>query len=753
MSDVRSTGALKTSRLTEPCLPEECHVCDKLLSLLQTPVGRPSHPEYRIYWEEVLTSACPYHPKLLAAILGVDLKPNTAKDISVLQFKGYDHIQIVATVKSSDGEKQFGSGELQLLSRGQDSRRIQGPGKLVNPQWIQTGLVRRWKEKCLALHGDTCGSASEFGHGIQPTWVIDVQRQCLVRPLPSDKYVALSYVWGEVPTFMTKLNNVAQLQKPSSLAAGNTDIPIPRTIRDAMSCVEELGERYLWTDSLCIVQDDFSLKSTEINNMAAIYSNATLTIIAADGVDADSGLPGLESLTAPRFAEQKIHTLRLGIEVVESIGPSPGLFAEPTKWSTRGWTYQEYVFSQRRLLFEGGWVRWICACDTWCEVGEARDADGAGNLDVRRAISRPVPNLELLNSMINQYNRRDLTYPEDALNGLTGVLNAFTPRFGGGFISGLPAAIFHIAVLWEPFDTLTRRQAATSSHTDVCLPSWSWIGWKGGLAPFAWSPALDFVRSSKIREGARFFDRVKPLVEWSWRKDPKAESNRIHCTWFEYQQKFAGKDSDSSPCPPGWTRHDAKPRSSEEEFIYQGPNPGYPPDYFYQHDSEPESEFWYPIPLPDASPLPGTQIAAPLISCQTKRAFAYRGEVITPTYRRGGTVISLRDVTSTWLGALRLHGRPTWMDGGTDDISNQPIELVEIALGSVPEDARKWLPYHQVLDEWDHEERPRNGDVYKYYFVLWVERKGDVAYRRGLGRVEQQLWEVQARESIELILG
>lgn len=655
---------------------------------------------------------------------------------------------------SPDGEKQFGSGELQLLSNVQDGRRTEGPGKLVNTDWIQPGLVRFWKEKCLALHGSTCGSAPEFGHGIQPTWVIDVQRQCLVRPLPSDKYIALSYVWGKVPTFMTKLDNVAQLQRPSSLATGNTDIPIPRTIRDAMSCVQQLGERYLWTDSLCIVQDDFSLKSTEINNMAAIYSNATLTIIASDGVDADSGLPGLEGYTAPRHAVQKVHMLRPGIEIVESIGPTPGLFAEPTKWSTRGWTYQEYVFSQRRLLFEGGWVRWICACDTWCEVGEARDGDGAGNMDVRRAISRPVPNLELLQSMINQYNRRDLTYPEDALNGLTGVLNAFSPRFDGGFISGLPAAMFYIAVLWEPFDTLIRRQTASSSHTDVCLPSWSWIGWKGGLAPFAWSPALDSVRSSKTREGARFFDRVEPLVEWSWRKDLNAKSNRFYYTWFEYQKRFAGKDSDSStPCPPGWTRHDAKPPSPEEQFIYEGPKPGHPSAYLYKHESEPESEFWYPIPLPETSPLPGRQIAARFISCQTKRAFAYRSEVITPAYRRGGTVISLRDGKSTWLGALRLHEKPLCRDGRTDRIRNQPIELVEVALGCVPEDARKWLLYHQVLDEWDHEERPKNGDVYQYYFVLWVERRGDIAYRRGLGRVQRQLREAQPRDSIELTLG
>jgi hypothetical protein len=67
----------------------------------------------------------------------------------------------------------------------------------------------------------------------------------------------------------------------------------PRSIQETITFVSELGERYLWIDSLCIVQDDETVKHGQVMNMEAIYGNASFTIIAAGGEDADAGLPGV----------------------------------------------------------------------------------------------------------------------------------------------------------------------------------------------------------------------------------------------------------------------------------------------------------------------------------------------------------------------------------------------------------------------------------------------------------------------------
>jgi hypothetical protein len=56
-----------------------------------------------------------------------------------------------------------------------------------------------------------------------------------------------------------------------------------------MQLVRDVGERYLWVDALCIVQDNDESKMRDIHNMGVIYANATFTIVAADG-DASDGL-------------------------------------------------------------------------------------------------------------------------------------------------------------------------------------------------------------------------------------------------------------------------------------------------------------------------------------------------------------------------------------------------------------------------------------------------------------------------------
>lgn len=73
-----------------------------------------------------------------------------------------------------------------------------------------------------------------------------------------------------------------------------------------MGLTKYLGERYLWVDSLCIPQDDEKLIDTELNNMAYIFYNASLTIVAAQGTDSDYGLHRLQGISKSRSFTQQI---------------------------------------------------------------------------------------------------------------------------------------------------------------------------------------------------------------------------------------------------------------------------------------------------------------------------------------------------------------------------------------------------------------------------------------------------------------
>jgi hypothetical protein len=55
--------------------------------------------------------------------------------------------------------------------------------------------------------------------------------------------------------------------------------------RNTISVVKRLGLRYVWIDSLCIVQDDENDVRTQIAQMGSIYGNSYLTIAADSGKD------------------------------------------------------------------------------------------------------------------------------------------------------------------------------------------------------------------------------------------------------------------------------------------------------------------------------------------------------------------------------------------------------------------------------------------------------------------------------------
>lgn len=88
--------------------------------------------------------------------------------------------------------------------------------------------------------------------------------------------------------------------QPGALSAENPDIDIPKTIRHTIGLVKALGEKYLWVDAFCIVQDDDMDLPAELRNMGAIYDNAYLTVVAATAWDANEGFRGLHGISPSR---------------------------------------------------------------------------------------------------------------------------------------------------------------------------------------------------------------------------------------------------------------------------------------------------------------------------------------------------------------------------------------------------------------------------------------------------------------------
>jgi hypothetical protein len=108
-----------------------------------------------------------------------------------------------------------------------------------------------------------------------------------------------------------KRQNKSQFFTPGKLA--NVQKDLPRTIADAMTLVSQIGERYLWVDSLCLVQDDELDKACGVQKMDLVYQGAILTVVAASGMDSNTGLPELH----PGFREviQWVEEVKPGVKM------------------------------------------------------------------------------------------------------------------------------------------------------------------------------------------------------------------------------------------------------------------------------------------------------------------------------------------------------------------------------------------------------------------------------------------------------
>ena len=213
------------------------------------------------------------------------------------------------------------------------------------PPFCNPETLKSWLSTCETTH-PWC----PWKHPTRPIQfrLLDVHALCIKDFLnTSDQqltYAALSYVWGAKPQRLrlTRTNQDALYRE-----GGIEACELSKTLSDAVSVVRMLGERYIWIDSLCIVQDSNEDLESQIPFVGYIYAKALVTIVAASGDHNDAGLPGINGTQRPTSA-QSVQQLPLAKsdqsenEVYSSMPPLQiGTldYLEDTVWETRGWTY------------------------------------------------------------------------------------------------------------------------------------------------------------------------------------------------------------------------------------------------------------------------------------------------------------------------------------------------------------------------------------------------------------------------------
>ena len=333
----------------------------------------------------------------------------------------------------------------------------------------------------------TLGTGGLDGRGKSPPnfRLIDVRRMCVV-PAPSGPrgglpgYVALSYVWGDATQRQLTRANFRAMTEPGALSRL---VSIPKTVWEAIECIKELGEDFLWVDRLCIIQDDPFAKPATIKQMHRIYMNAMFTIVAAAGIDCQHGLAGFRTDWNPTIQSRALEnvgpcTIRgIDLQLRESQDPHPLTSLWGSRWSTRGWTFQEKVCSPRALIFLDSYLIVWCPqsiyssdCVGWRTL-KGRDTfiRGISSLSVFRGSDDLKELGDTLQLMLSQYLSRQLGDQQDFLNAFSGILEFLQPTMGEPR-HGIPLKIFSRGLAWS--------SGSTIGHGMLVKPSWSWVAWE-----------------------------------------------------------------------------------------------------------------------------------------------------------------------------------------------------------------------------------------------------------------------------------
>ncbi|KAG2035011.1 heterokaryon incompatibility protein-domain-containing protein [Suillus americanus] len=290
-------------------------------------------------------------------------------------------------------------------------------------------------------------------------------------------YAALSYVWGEPQPHSVCTTKLSTYLESIDI------LLLPKTIRDAIFCTYSLNLRYLWADTLCILQDSEEDKQREIPQMCDIYRCAYVTIIAASSQKVSEGFlhnrkKPVETLLPFWCPDGKLGT----ISVDEGDGNARSS-QEPV--NRRAWCFQERLLSPRTLVYASHTLQYQCQTamneigDIWnylpsTELGELRlPCMMISRTPCRTLSSNDVEALlTAWQNVLYDYTRRAVSHPSDRLVAISGIAQLFQRWWG--------SSNRYIAGLWErnlSSDLLWYRNCPSDGSLvtgQFLAPSWSW---------------------------------------------------------------------------------------------------------------------------------------------------------------------------------------------------------------------------------------------------------------------------------------
>lgn len=200
-----------------------------------------------------------------------------------------------------------------------------------------------------------------------PTRLLDVgvERQESVRlwetgPEDRGDYIALSHPWGGPPHFCTYRSNI-EIHK-RGIPLDN----LPATFRHAVLTTRALGLRYLWIDSICIIQGPGGDFNSEAKRMEHCFSAAYCVLAASCSLGQTDGF--LNPRRQRDYVPLQKDPDQPPYYVCENIDDFNAHVLE-SRLNRRGWVLQEHALARRTIFFTEYQAYWECGEGVRCETG------------------------------------------------------------------------------------------------------------------------------------------------------------------------------------------------------------------------------------------------------------------------------------------------------------------------------------------------------------------------------------------------
>jgi hypothetical protein len=366
-------------------------------------------------------------------------------------------------------------------------------------------LAKYWTHNCMQNHAD----CPKLSLGWLPKRVVDVgpsDGSAIPRLIETDdqsfdcthedrKFVSLSHCWGSKQIITTTIRNIENHKR------GICPNELSRTFQDAIQATRSLGERYLWIDSLCIIQDSIHDWKTQSVQMCSIYQRAAFTIMAAHAGGGDEGCfvsrDGLAQYPFRlqfRNEDQKIVATACFVPEGRRAEFSSGRL----QLFSRAWVLQEQMISRARLIYSGEKIHWQCQSLTGSERTPEDKTVQFGMSDSSLQVS--LFTMKGLNDdgtfmgssyqrwyrLIEDYTQRRITKTSDRLIAVEGLAQAVQERTAVPYLAGLWREHLPLGLMWfipwhTPRHSLEWGEvcnplstSSSSRHEKTLAPTWSW---------------------------------------------------------------------------------------------------------------------------------------------------------------------------------------------------------------------------------------------------------------------------------------